>query len=655
MIKKIELNNFMSYAHGSAEFNGSTIAVVGENGSGKSAFLEAIPYAYYGISREVKSGLSRIRGDGSHSVTLHDDSGIVIRRGRKESGAGFCEVRSENDGVLISKGKEADAWITHHLGMDGDTFMLTAFFGLSDSHSDSLLYVLPSARLEALQKLAHVGLYKTMLQRVKVRHDAAKLEFEKEKARAEGAESTIENDASLLEGLSAGHKLIAEEDAELKKLKENRHNLQIEEEVYRAFVQEKERVGVERQTLRERIDTAEQEKDGLKTQIKDDVKIIKVNKGDIDEWTAKLQKLDIDDLNTRLETVQKDQGANEASLSLKRDALRMPVKSAECPLCGQSITKDIIEIWKESVRALKVTLKNLKLEKIKIDNDIGVIKDTKDQLSYLDRETKSLCEDIRKAEARLVVVERNLDKWNGELKHKAERWMFLMEKLGKEYQGLQKKLSDVSDSIDESKMRKHTSMGQMKQIKARLVQIKQAQKTVQNAKQIMNKKTIEMQATAILKKAWSRYGIPLQLIEYLNQQIETRASSVYQEFDNGRIEVREVEDRGKPGIQFYLVDRKGDRTFGQLSKGERVMFFIAIRVAIAQIVAEESPITVDYLILDEVMGNLSPKRRDDLIRLLNKILRKIFPQVILVSHTEMRDIFSQTIRITSDDGVSVID
>ncbi len=165
----------------------------------------------------------------------------------------------------------------------------------------------------------------------------------------------------------------------------------------------------------------------------------------------------------------------------------------------------------------------------------------------------------------------------------------------------------------------------------------------------------EMVSANLLKEAWSRYGIPLQLIERLNKRIEERSSAVYQEFDNGRIEVREVEDRGKPGIQFYLVDRKGARTFNQLSKGEKVMFFVAIRVAVAQIVAEDSPITVDYLILDEVMGNLSPKRRDDLIRLINKVLRKLFPQVIMVSHTEMRDIFSQTIRVVEENDVSVIE
>ena len=69
---------------------------------------------------------------------------------------------------------------------------------------------------------------------------------------------------------------------------------------------------------------------------------------------------------------------------------------------------------------------------------------------------------------------------------------------------------------------------------------------------------------------------------------------------------------GKPGVQFFLSDRKGQRTFNQLSEGEKVMFFVSVRVAIAQIIAEDG-VSIDYLILDEAMGNLSPKRRDDLV------------------------------------------
>ncbi len=92
MLCRIILDNFMAYGHQEVSLEGAkTIAVVGENGSGKSAFLEAVPYAYYGIGRGTLSELSRLTGDGTHQVTLeHRDipnpsDSFVIERGQNKS------------------------------------------------------------------------------------------------------------------------------------------------------------------------------------------------------------------------------------------------------------------------------------------------------------------------------------------------------------------------------------------------------------------------------------------------------------------------------------------------------------------------------------------------------------------------------------------
>lgn len=653
MIKKIVLENFMSYESASIEFDGSTIAVVGENGAGKSAFLEAIPYVYFGIGRENREGMSRIKGDGSHQVELWEDGNVMVKRGRKAGGAGYCEVRVA--GELVGKGESANAWIVDHLGMNGDTYMLVSFYGLSDSHSDKLLRVLPSTRLESVQKLAQIGPYKHMLKKAKDRYDKSERTFDMEKARAEGAENAITDDKKLRDGLSAGIKLVVQADAKLKHLRGERHNLQIEEETYHAFVKEKERVGVERKSLRKEIETLEREGESLEDQISTDTDAMDENRKYIEQRTAELSGVDVVALGDRSGEIQQDSGAAQANLKLKKSALDVPVETAECPLCGQSITQDIIDAWETAVIALEAVLKSLYQEGLDTANKIELAGNLKNEVAALDRENKTLFADVQKYVKRVKIIDRDLAKLEGEMKRKDDRFVFLVEKLGDEYQGLQQKIQDVSDEIDVYQSRKHNTVGQMSQIKQSLKRNTAARAAIQTAKVMMAKCRKEMVSANLLKEAWSRYGIPLQLIERLNRRIEERSSAVYQEFDNGRIEVREVEDRGKPGIQFYLVDRKGARTFNQLSKGEKVMFFVAIRVAIAQIVAEDSPITVDYLILDEVMGNLSPKRRDDLIRLINKVLRKLFPQVIMVSHTEMRDIFSQTIRVVEENDVSVIE
>lgn len=651
MIKRVVLDNFMSHEHTEIEFNGSTIAVVGDNGSGKSAFLEAIPYAYFGIAREVKGGLSRIKGDGSHRVEIWEDGDIRVIRGQKSGGAGFTEVRVA--GEIVGKGKEAETWIEEHLGMNGDVFMLTSFFGLTDAHTDKLLRVQPASRLEAMQGLANVGPYRNFLATAKTQYKAAEGAYEREKARAEGAEAVLSDDEKLQDGLSAGHKVIEDQSEVIKKLKESRHDLQVEEEKYQAFVREKERLTVERDGIKRDVRRLEDEKDTLQSQAKTDKKTITENRKELAEAKQALEGSDEAAVSAEVAKFLEDIAATQAVFDLKDTALHAPLAEAKCPLCEQPISQKIRESWASAVTELEEKIHELSEKESEGQEQLEKIRDLKTMVSHLDRETKTLISEVQKAEKRVAQIDRELRKLDGELKRKDDRFIFLVEKLGEEYQGLQQRIKEVNGAIDNANGILHMAKGEMEQLKAGLKRNAQSKKIIREARALMSRKRRNMEALNLLQQAWNRYGIPLQLIERMSRELEVRASAVYQEFDNGAIEVREVEDRGKPGIQFVLVDRKGDRTFNQLSLGEKVMFFVAVRVAIAQIVAQSKRIMVDYLILDEVMGNLSPKRRDDLIRLINKVLRKLFPQVVMVSHTEMRDIFTQTIRMKAENEVSV--
>ena len=653
MIDKLVLKNFLSYEDETVQFSGSTIAVVGENGHGKSAFLEAIPYAYYGIGREDKAGMSRIMGDGSHRVEIWQGT-TMICRGRKAGGAGFCEVRI--DGVLKAKGQEADAWIIEYLGMDGDTFMLTAFFGLSDTHSDKLLKVVPSARLESLQSLAKVGIYRRLLTLVKNRSDVAERLYATEFTRIEGIKQGMGDMKALTEGLSAGHKYTGDLDTSLLELKATRRDLQIKEESYQAFVKEKERVSVERKNLRISIEKLDKERDMLVKDIELDMQSIVDEQFKLEEFTKTLDLMDVPELEATVKKVQTKFADAKASMELKSAALNTTLgERVECPLCGQPVTQDIMDTWETSVSELRKLMDELIQEGESTDRSLGAFDSLEDNIEHLDKSIKDLNTEVIINDKRVNAITKEVKKLDSELKKQDDRFILLAEKLGDEYQGLQASLQDIASSIDDNKAKKNRATGEMTGIKQAIERNKAGQLAITSSQKILDSTKLDITALKLLKQAWSRYGIPLQLIRDVSKKIETRASKVYQEFDNGRIEVKEIEDRGKPGVQFYLVDRKGDRTYNQLSMGEKVMFYISVRVAVAQIVAEGNDLNVDMLILDESLANLSPKSRDNLIRLISKVLRKIFPQLILVSHTVMQDIFSQTIRISAEDGTSHVE
>lgn len=651
MITKIVLDNFLSYEHAIVELSGSTIAIVGDNGVGKSAFLESIPYAYFGIGRETKEGMSRLNGDGSHCVEIWEDT-VVVSRGRKVNGTGFTEVRIHT-GELLAKGKEADDWIVNHLGMTGDTFMLTAFFGLGDSYSDTLLRVCPSARLESLQALAQVGLYREFLTQAKseyTEHEKACLQAQ---SRKDGIESALVDEAELQLKIEGREKVIQASELDMDKLRKTRSDYQAEEAAYQAFVCERERLTVERRDMKSKIVQLTSEVEAYATQMEIDTDFVKESRDKVARLTSDLKSMDVPAISLRVDELNKSRITMDTTLKLKNVALTLDGE-ATCPLCDQAITYDIIQSWGEAVVDLKTSIECVCVESANLQKQVDMSRSWETTVNELSAEVTQTLGDITKAKESKTIKDRDILMCTGELVRMDDRFHVLSEKLGGEYQGLQENIRRVLAEFDACQSVKHTALGEITQLKEAVKRNDASRKMLVEISKTIDMAKSCMVALNLLKAAWSRYGIPLQLVHTLMQRIEDRASSVYQEFDNGQISVCEIDDRGKPGIQFYLVDRKGKRTFSQLSLGEKVMFFISIRVAIAQIVSQDSPISVDFLVLDEVLGNLSPKRRDDLVRLINKTLRKIFPQLILVTHTSMPDIFDKNIEVSMENDISIM-
>jgi DNA repair protein SbcC/Rad50 len=660
MISRIILDDFLSYGHSEIDLSGNVIAVVGDNGSGKSALLESIPYVYYGTCRETSRGLlSRNKGAGGHRAEILNSDGHSIIRGQTSDGKGFCEVRLGDK--LISKGEEANTWILDRLGVDEETYLLMAFFGLADSHMDNILRVTPSARLEALQNLAKVGPYKKLHSIAKQNLNYLQKDYDNETSRLKGAESNLYDERELEKGIQAGYKLMGDQSDTLTGLKVERKSLHVEEEKYQAFVKEKERVYVEIKNLKKEIQKLEESKSQLLDDIEENTDTVQTNQNKLGLLREEMNEKYPDSskyLQKLKDGIQKNKeqitvlGTHRA---LKEVALQSNTESLVCPLCEQEIDKDIVSSWKGAVKELATEIASIEQRVVSTGKDVVLIENMSDELATLDDDTAQLIHAIEKDKSELEEIERDLSRISGELAKKNSRVVDLSEKLGDEYEGLQKRIETNNDSIEVTIATLNEAKGKMTQLKKAMEHNKKGLLIIKDAKANAKRLKSKIAAATLLQSAWNRYGIPLQLVSEMCSDIEDRASAVYQEFDNGYIEVREVEDRGKPGIQFVLTDKKGERTFRQLSLGEKVMFFISIRVAIAQIVSYGQHIEVDHIILDEAMGNLSPGRRDDLVRLINKTLRKLFPQVIMVSHTEMRDIFSQTLKISAENGVSSIE
>jgi exonuclease SbcC len=85
-----------------------------------------------------------------------------------------------------------------------------------------------------------------------------------------------------------------------------------------------------------------------------------------------------------------------------------------------------------------------------------------------------------------------------------------------------------------------------------------------------------------------------------------------------------------------------------ISGGEEDVAYLALRLAISQMIAERAGQPLSLLVLDEIFGSLDEERRTAVMGLLRSLADR-FPQVILITHIEaVRDGFDRIIRVERD-------
>ena len=93
-----------------------------------------------------------------------------------------------------------------------------------------------------------------------------------------------------------------------------------------------------------------------------------------------------------------------------------------------------------------------------------------------------------------------------------------------------------------------------------------------------------------------------------------------------------------------------------ISGGEEDVAYLALRLAISQMIAERAGQPLSLLVLDEIFGSLDEERRAAVMDLLRSLADR-FPQVVLITHIEaVREGFDRIIRVERDPArrVSVV-
>ena len=630
MLEKLRLHNFMSHKETVVKFHGSKILITGDNGSGKSSLLEAIPYVLFGITRSSSEDVIR-KGETSMLVSLKM-YGYTIIRGRK-TGSNFLRVL-DNDGKEY-KGKLAQEKINKLIEVNKQGFLLTTFFGFGEN--DSLLNVTSSVRMKTLENITGIQIYE---------------KFYKE-TRERMQEVTLKRDATKKE-LS----VLGDPTGELNRLKEE---LEVK----------KEEIKEERQALRFiEADVSLSEKQFQAcTDIKkhytakfSDAERIGLYEGKVDFYQAEINVIDqeLEVINQRRRALLKlipstyeDTLGKIKSLEDSMDRIRGELHSLqkivdtfaedrkECPMCFQEVSYDMYKGWEEQYHVLsgwmtswQKSYKEAKERQQYKEEHVAL----HDKIIELEDRKKEAKDNLYDMETALAVYKQDhnavdLDKIQTDINESKKIW-----------EGHKLRLFNQLRHIDSET-----------RIQAQLEsEIEEVQDNIVEYDSLMYNYDMfdrEVLAYTHLLRAYSPTGIPLELIHEFSIMLSQRATYIYNRFAEGQIIVENVQEGKSQGVEIKIVQHGHTKKYKELSEGQKIMVFLAVRLALTGILYKGIP---PFIVLDEVSGHLSEKSMDNLLKTITEFIGEWYGQVILVSHTNVRDIFDSNLHCELEDGVSSV-
>jgi len=159
--------------------------------------------------------------------------------------------------------------------------------------------------------------------------------------------------------------------------------------------------------------------------------------------------------------------------------------------------------------------------------------------------------------------------------------------------------------------------------------------------------------------AFSRAGIPALLIDQAIPELEEAANDVLATLSDGRLslELRTQAEtrRGKDvreTLDIVVFDGQAERRYETFSGGEGMRLDLALRAALATLLAGRAGARCETLILDETAAPLDEEGRAALVECLGRIADR-FGLVLFVTHVaELKDAFPCRVEVTKDGGGS---
>lgn len=207
----------------------------------------------------------------------------------------------------------------------------------------------------------------------------------------------------------------------------------------------------------------------------------------------------------------------------------------------------------------------------------------------------------------------------------------------------------------------HALQVQLGELQARLAQARRDREALKACREKLAEAKAQRTLYRHLRAAFGKHGIPSLIIENTLPEIEERANTLLDRLTEGRMHVKleTLKDKKTGGtketLEIIITDEQGvPRAYETFSGGEAFRVNFALRIALAQLLAERSGVRVRTLVIDEGFGTQDTQGVQNMVEAIQTI-QDDFDKILVITHLhELKEAFPVRIEVEKDplDGSS---
>jgi exonuclease SbcC len=483
---RLQLRNFLSYGDNppqEIDLQGVHMAaLVGNNGAGKSALLDAITWALFGKARSGNDQLLR-QGANEMSVTFEFEVEgqlyRVRRRFSRKSRTHIVVLEQQLDGkrwrpiVTESKVRAVDEEIQRLLGMDYDTFVNTVF--MPQGRSGEFMNLDPSERRDLLAQLLGLEDYEKLAEKARERAKTLSGQISEGEKHLKDIESELSQKPQIVAEFEKKQRERDHAEQVLRQMDEEIAHVQRTRENLLAVKARLELLRSEKQTIQKQIESDQKDLNELEVQLQRWQKVLAQEAQIVEAW-KKFQQVQ------QAEQALSEKAKQLMELEQQKHRLEQMILKARAELESRlkANERDAANIEQRLADLKKVIARRNEVERqleelLKARKALRDWEEKQKQWQDLQQERAILEQTIASEKAEWAQKEGQLSQERKQLEAIIGRTHQIEQEL-RQLEEVRKRFSELQSQLDSARKKREQLSGQLTMLNTRLEQLRKARK-----------------------------------------------------------------------------------------------------------------------------------------------------------------------------------